>query len=77
MKNSQGRIRKAWMRKFRRAKEGRGYKLYRTPPITRETDNGPEVVYSGKLYILKDDGRQVVEHKDGKTGKISYEIVTA
>jgi len=75
-KNNQSKIRQAWMRKFRRANEGRGYVLHRTSPITARNLEGPPVTYPGKLYILKDDGRKVLERKDQKTGRVTYEIVT-
>lgn len=75
-KNSQRRIRQAWMRKFRRAKEGNGYTLHRTSQITVKNIDAPPSTYPGKLYILKADGRQVLEHKDDRTGKVTFEIVS-
>jgi hypothetical protein len=63
------------MRRFRRAKEGRGYKLERMSPVQVKIGDAP-VTYPGKLYILKNDGRTVVEKKD-ENGKARFEIVMA
>lgn len=69
-KNSQRRIRQAWMRKFRRANEGHGYKFERSSPTqSGGGEFGPVVTHPGKLYILKNDGRHLVERKDEKTGR--------
>jgi hypothetical protein len=73
-RNSQRRIRQAWMRKFRRAKEGRGYRLHRTSPISGKRGD-TVVTYPGKLYILKDDGRTVAEIKDDETGRVTFQVV--
>lgn len=73
-KNSARKVRQSWMRKFRRAKEGRGYVLQRTSPVTAKIGDAP-VIYPGKLYILKSDGRSVIEITDEKTKKVSYQVV--
>lgn len=81
-KNSQRKLRQAWMRRARRAAEGNGYKFHRTSDVTYETidlntgKSTGNVTRQGKLYILKNDGRKVIEHKDDR-GKISIEIKKA
>lgn len=72
-KSRQRRTRQAWMRKFRRAKEGRGYRLHRTSPV-RAKSGDSMVTCPGKLYILRDDGREVIEKEDDD-GKVTFEIV--
>jgi hypothetical protein len=63
------------MRRFRRAKEGRGYRLHRTSPISGKRGD-IVVTYPGKLYILKDDGRTVAEIKNEETGGgVTFQVV--
>lgn len=47
-------MRVAWMRKYRRALEGRGYVIQEV--VTGKNHEGSDIV---RKYVLKDDGREV------------------
>jgi hypothetical protein len=74
-KGIQRRTRQTLMRRLRRAKESRGYKVWKTSPITVKIGDLVQT-HSGKTYILKDDGRRVLEHKD-ENGRVRFEVVKA
>lgn len=77
MKSTQRKIRKSWMRRYRRATEGRGYKVHRTSAITVKDPDGNVISnHPGKVYILKDDGRHVLEHKR-EDGRVKFEVKMA
>ena len=61
-KNSQRKLRQAWMRKYRRSQDSERYVLHRLPRQNVYDMNGNVVdSYLGRLYILKNDGRRVIQ----------------
>lgn len=74
-KSSQRKLRQSWMRKYRLAMKGQRYLLHRMPRVSIYDSEGRVVdSHLGKLYILKNDGRRVMQITR-KNGRIDNVIV--
>ena len=74
-KNSQRKLRQAWMRRYRRSQDSDKYVLHRLPRQNVTDVNGNVVdTYLGRLYILKNDGRRVMQ-VSRQNGRVDNVIV--
>ena len=65
--------RNSWMRRFRRAERGEGYRIVKTEAWQ---DKVTGIWNRGRVYIILDDGREVrLVNKNPHTGEPKYKVV--
>lgn len=73
MSRSASKRRRSWMRRFRRAERGMGYKIVRTEAWQ---DKVTGVWSRGSTYIIRNDGREVrLVNKNPNTGEPKYKVI--